>query len=124
MPKQRALTGVAHNIAHHAQSGLSWLHPHLFNACRNAGLQHVRIDLLQSDPYPTGLPAVEPLRLALVSLQLKFWEILARERFARATVESVSLDVQFPAAGGDGYSCAVHATVTATDGQTYQSVVQ
>ena len=29
MPKSAVMNGVAHDIAHHAQSGLSWLYPHL-----------------------------------------------------------------------------------------------
>ena len=46
------LTGVAHNIAHHSASGLSYLSPHLALALRSAGLQTTEIELLSTAPYP------------------------------------------------------------------------
>jgi len=124
MPTRRALTGVAHNIAHHAQSGLSYLHPHLFEACRDAGRRAAELELLQPVPYPNGLPPRKPLQLAVGALQDKFWEILEREQFSRDAVASVHLYLQFPAFGGDGSTCSVRATVVAADGVSYASTVE
>jgi hypothetical protein len=51
----KTLRGVAHDIAHHAQDGLSWVHPHLFLACHDAGVTSAEFELLEKSPYPSGL---------------------------------------------------------------------
>jgi hypothetical protein len=68
MASLKTLQSVAHDIAHHAQSSLGWLHPHLSQACRAAGRTTVQIRLTDADPYPQLLEPMEPLRLALLGL--------------------------------------------------------
>lgn len=87
MSSLKQLQGVAHNIAHHSQSSLSWLHPHLGQACDHAGVTAADLELLAAQPYPSGLPTHEllprlkPLEMVLQALQAKFWDskvLLAR----------------------------------------------
>lgn len=124
MPTERALTGVAHNLAHHTQSGLSRIHPHFAEACREASVNGATFELLDETPYPRALPAKEPLRLALRSLQAKFWEILERNGFPRESVSSVQLYVQISYSGGDGYTCSVRASITSPSGKRHESTVE
>lgn len=124
MPTQRALIGVAHNIAHHTQSGLSWIHPHFAEACREAGVFGAGFELLSEEPYPHELPTKRPLQLALQSLHTKFWEILERGGFPRDAVSSVHLYVQIPRFGSDNYTCSVRATITSSNGKRFESTVE
>ena len=55
MPKMAELAGVAHNIAHHAASGLSFLSPHLAQALRGAGEETTAIELLVQILIPPRL---------------------------------------------------------------------
>jgi hypothetical protein len=124
MPTQRALKGVAHNIAHHTQSGLSWIHPHFAEACREVGVFGAGFELLCEKPYPHELPKKQPLQLALQSLHKKLLEILERSGFPSDAVSSVHLDVQFPRFGGDDYTCSVRATITSSNGKQFESTVE
>lgn len=65
MPSQQVLKSVGHNIAHHAQSGLSYVHPYLGQLCREAGVMSIEVELLDALPYPVGFPLMRPLELAL-----------------------------------------------------------
>jgi hypothetical protein len=78
MTRLDRLNGVAHDLGHHAQSGLSWLYPHLGRACQEAGVRAVAIDLMTPAPYPSELRFHEPLASALQSLRGKFIEILGK----------------------------------------------
>jgi hypothetical protein len=117
MSSQRALAGVAHDIAHHAGSGLSYVHPHLYPVCKAAGLREATIDLLAEAPYPLGLPQAEPLRLSLIALRNKFFAILSANGFVPSDVAAVSLRFQFPLLGADGYTCQVGARLQSSHGR-------
>ena len=47
MPSQRALAGVTHDIAHHAESGVCYVCPHLYGACCAVGIREATVDLLE-----------------------------------------------------------------------------
>jgi len=119
MPSIKLLRSVAHNIAHHAQSCLSWLHPHMGEACRLASVTCADFELLTEQPYPSMLPRFEPLALALQGLQTKFWEILHLTGLPRESVQSVRLEFYFSPSRTDDYSCAVRAVITASDGKVF-----
>ncbi|MDZ4057586.1 MAG: hypothetical protein U1D69_11625 [Polynucleobacter sp.] len=123
MPSQRALAGVAHDIAHHAGSGLSYVHPHLYQACRSAGVREATVDLLDSAPYPPGVPQLEPLRLSLSALRDKFFAILSANGLAASDIASISLRFQFPLLGADGYTCQVAARLQSSQGRLFTAVV-
>jgi hypothetical protein len=123
MPTQRALAGVAHDIAHHAGSGLSHVHPHLYQACRAAGVREATVDLMEIPAYPPGLPQVEPLRQSLVALRDKFLAILLANGFVPSDVAAAHLRFQFPLLGADGYACRVAARLESSHGQVYSAVI-
>jgi hypothetical protein len=56
MRRESALQGVAHDIAHHAASGVSPLSSHLALAMGAAGIQTVAIDLLEDPAHARELP--------------------------------------------------------------------
>lgn len=129
MASLKELQGVAHNIAHHSQSSMSWLHPHLGQACHLAGVSAAEVELLSAKPYPLGLPthellpSLKPLELALQGLQTKFWEILKQQGLCRADISSVRLEFHFGALPRDAYLCSVAAVITATTGKVFQQSV-
>lgn len=118
MPSLRRLNGVAHDLAAHSQSGLSWLHPHLAEACRAIGVLTVNVDLLDADPYPARLPSSTPLRLAIGALREWFEANLATQGFSRVDLRRVDLRFSFRA-GGDDFDSAVEATLVDRSGKTH-----
>ncbi|MGI4788973.1 MAG: hypothetical protein ACRYFS_08990 [Janthinobacterium lividum] len=120
MPSLNELSGIAHNLAHHSQSSLSWLHPHLGQACRLANVTEAQIELLDPDPYPLALPQLKPLKLALQGLQAKFWEIVDKQQLPRSSIHSVRLEFHFWSDNTDNYSCSVRAIITAANGKTFR----
>lgn len=123
MSSQRALAGVTHDIAHHAGSGLSYLHPHLYQACKAIGVREAIVDLLENAPYPPGFPQIEPLRLSLAALRDKSFAILSANGFAPLDVAAISLRFQFPLLGADGYTCQVAARLQSSEGRLFTAVV-
>ena len=117
MPTERILRGVAHDLAHHAQSALGWLHPHLGQACREAGGRETTVKLLAPEPYPNGLPDREPLRLALAAMRGWFIDLLSRLGCDAASIEPATLD--FRCRANDDYDSAVRVSLTTRRGKTY-----
>jgi hypothetical protein len=113
----KRLRGVAHNLAHHAQSGLSYLHPHLAEACKKAAIQSVSFDLLPESPYPSELASCEPLRLALVELREWFFGQLDHLGHDRSNLDHVFLAFEFR--GADPYDSEVAAAIRTTTGKEY-----
>ena len=118
MASLKKLQAVAHDIAHHAQSSLSWLHPHLGEACADAGVLDTSVELLTS-PYPPGLAARKPLEAALVSLREKFLDLLTNYGLGPADVTAVRLEFRFSPPPRDNFSCAVRSVITARTGRVY-----
>jgi hypothetical protein len=54
--KEQALSGVAHDIAHHAGSSFCCLMPHLAKALREASLKTTAVELLDEEPFPREFP--------------------------------------------------------------------
>jgi hypothetical protein len=117
MVAMKELKGVAHNLADHSQSSLSWLHPHLAQACRKAGKEGVSFDLLSDNPYPDGLEKSEPLVLALASLREWFFAQLDHLGHDRANITRAVLTFKFR--GEDGYNSAVAVTIGTNTGKEY-----
>jgi hypothetical protein len=121
MPTRRALTGVAHDIAHHSASGLSYLSPHLAQALRDAGLNTTQIELLDINPYPPGAPELEPLRLALGRLHSTVEGIFRKSGFDLSDVRSVQLQATPAPSDPLGYLLHTRVLITADNGKTFDS---
>ena len=118
MASLKKLQAVAHDIAHHAQSSLSWLHPHLGEACAEAGVLDASVELLTT-PYPPGLAARKPLETALVSLREKFLDLLNNYGLGPGDVTAVRLEFRFNPQPRDNFSCSVRSVITARTGRVY-----
>jgi len=95
MPSLRVLQSVAHNLGHHAVSGLCYMVPHLFRAAKSSGQLTVSIDLLGEHPLPPTLSIDDPLRLSVGALRERFGEILASEGFAPDALCAATLVFRF-----------------------------
>jgi hypothetical protein len=112
-----ALSSVAHNVAHHAASGLSWLHPHASRAARTAGQGELRFDLLASPPI--ALPALAPaFLLASEALREKSLAILEQHGFSAGALKSATLVMQFPTS--DEYYCVTAVRIETLDGKLFE----
>jgi hypothetical protein len=121
MVATKELRGVAHNLAHHSQSSLSWVHPHLARVCKQAGTAIVTFDLLPENPYPPGLPNSEPLRLALSSLRTWFLGQLEHLGHAQSSISHAVLTFRFR--DTDDYNSAVAASIGTSTGKAYSGGV-
>lgn len=121
MVTKRALAGVAHDIAHHAASGLSYLSPHMAQALREAGLETTTLELLEESPYPQGAQELRPLRLALQTLCATAQGILERNGFARSDVTSILLSGTPAPWDKEGYLLHTRVVVATSDDRTYDS---
>jgi hypothetical protein len=119
----KGLAGVAHDIAHHAQSSLSYLYPHLGRACAEAGLVTVRVELLDSMPYPVNLQPNQPLATALRGLRDRLVQILALHGYDIEDLTAVDLTFSFPAMPRDHSLFSVRARLIASTGRCYEHTV-
>ncbi len=121
MTKMADLAGVAHNIAHHSASGLSYLSPHLAQALRAAGEETTAIELLVQNPYPPKIAEVQPLRLSLVSLKATVQGMLKKHGFNQDDVISIVLYATPAPWNRDGSVLHTRAVITAKNGRVYDS---
>ena len=121
MSKMSTLAGVAHNLAHHAGSGLSYISPHLAQALRSAGADTTEIDLLALAPYPQNAWELEPLRLALATLQVTAKALLEKHGFSGKDVTSLFLYATPAPWDKTGYSLHTRAVITSSNGRVYDS---
>ena len=121
MATQRSLSGVAHDIAHHAASSLAYLSPHMAQTLRGAGQTTTSVDLLSASPYPIGVADFQPLRTALQSLRSAAESILGKYGFSIPAIRAMELRVT-PAPWDDsGYILHTRAVITAADGNVFDS---
>jgi hypothetical protein len=95
MRSTKRARSVAHSLAHHAMSGLCYVHPHLGSQCRKHQKRQVTIDLLQ--PERSNVPGVwpKPLQLSLAALGQTFVDLLAKERIDLGYISSATALFQF-----------------------------
>jgi len=118
MRSQKQLQAIAHDLGHHAQSGLSWLHPHIGEETRRAGRRSVVMDLLSEPPYPEGIAQYEPLAMACRALREWFGELIRKYGYERSDIASVTIRFSF-SPHVDNYSCGVTASVTSSTGREF-----
>ena len=121
MPKSKDLSSVAHNIGHHAMSGLSCLHPHLSEACRKAGVWELTLDLTRESPLPSSLPNSEPLRLASQELHRTFVAILQTLGFTLTDISAARLKFSVTPNPPDDYSyVSCNSELVTSRGKSYR----
>ena len=123
MASGKHLNSVCQSIAHHAVSGLSYVHPHVLSTCRTTGVGQMTIELLDPDPCPAQFRGVEPLRLSLRGLREKFESILDSEGFSFADLSSAELTFRPDSRFHDDHCSFCHAKLTSKAGRTYEHLV-
>lgn len=121
MTKFSSLSGVAHNIAHHSASGISYLLPHMAHALRESGVETAQVELLTSEPYPTHVIELKPLRLALSTLKSTIMDMLLKHGFTKDDVTSVVLYATPAPWDKDGSLLHTRTVITARNGRMYDS---
>jgi hypothetical protein len=115
--KERPLSGVAHDIAHHAGSGFSCLMPHLAKAL----LKTTAVELLDEEPYPTEISEIWPLRLALGDLKQTALGILKKYGFERSDVLSIKVHGTPAPWDESGHLLHTRATITSAKERKFDS---
>jgi hypothetical protein len=118
----KKLNNMAHNIAHHAQSSLSYLHPHLGEACRALGITNVTLNLLKT-PYPKGFPVSEPLSMSTNQIQNKFLKMIAESESSIEEIDSAVLHFQFSPWIRDDY-CVVQSVIRLVCGRELSHIIE
>lgn len=122
MPRRKRLRSVCHSIAHHAVSGLSYIHPHVLRACHDANIDSMQVNLLDVDPCPTQFKGIKPLRLSLRGLREKFEDILVAESFSISDFTLAKLCFTADP-GKDDYCSICHATLKCIDQEPVECIV-
>ncbi len=91
----KRLRSVIQSTAHHAVSGLCYVHPYLGSVCKKLGIESIRINLLEPnfDPELGDIP--KELSLSIYALREKFYEILASEHMSQSEVQEVFVTFDF-----------------------------
>jgi len=123
MSSEKRLSSVCHSMAHHAVSNLSYLHPHLRQACREISLSSINLDLISDEPYPPKLQCSEELKLATNALRRKFEKILKSEGFDLSCINAAQLHFEFTDEFLDDYCSICHAHLVAKSGREFLHAV-
>ena len=120
MRSAKRARSVAHSLAHHAMSGLCYVHPHLGAQCRKHQKRQVTIDLLQ--PEKSNVPGVwpKPLELSLVALRQTFVDLLDKERIDLGYISSATALFEFRS---DHWPNACLARLSLADGKSISVAV-
>lgn len=121
MGRIAVLAGVAHDIAHHAASGLSYLSPHLALALRAAGLQTTQMSLLDTGPYPDVLTEYPALRLALAALHGTALRILQTHDLQASYLSAMVFHATPAPWDEQGYGLHARIVITARNGKVFDS---
>ena len=76
MTSKKIFKGVAHNIADHAASYLSWIHPHIEEACLEANLDHITLDLMGLTLFHENIIISNALKSTVNQLRETFKEFV------------------------------------------------
>jgi len=122
MASLKPFKGAAYDIAHHAQSGLSYLYPYVGELCKKGNLTSVTIKLMDDDPYPQELEFLKPFSLAVHSLVTKFKEIVLKLELPIGEVAQMDLTIFFN--NGYGSLFSVKSKVLLKSGTTWNQLVE
>ena len=91
----KRLRSVIQSTAHHAVSGLCYVHPHLGAVCKDLGIKSIQVGLLEAnfDPALGNIP--KELSLSTDALREKFVEILVSEKISPNEVQEAYATFEF-----------------------------
>ena len=88
MTSIKRLKSVIQSTAHHAVSGLCYVHPHLGEECKKVGIKSIGVNLLTFSFDPELSTISKELELSTNALRKKFSELLAAESIRVLEMES------------------------------------
>lgn len=121
MGRIAVLAGVAHDIAHHAASALSYLSPHLALALRAAHQPTTQMDLLDPAPYPALVAAHPPLCSAMAALHVTAMRILQAHGLQAADLRSMVFHATPAPWDQQGYGLHTRMVIVARNGRVFDS---
>ena len=123
MAKYKRLNSVSHSMAHHAVSALSYLHPHLGEACEKTKINTVKVNLLSENVYPNNLKKISELELSLNALKETFVRILQSEGFDMSIIKDAALTFYFSLERKDNYCSICNSKIIDKDDKVYEYTV-
>ena len=88
MTSIKRLRSVIQSTAHHAVSGLCYVHPHLGEECKKSGIKKISVNLV-TPGFDPELPSItRELELSTNALREKFSELLAVENIPASGIKS------------------------------------
>lgn len=121
MARWKKLKGVAHNFAHHCQSGLSYIQPHSSNELEKIQKKHTTFILHPKFETELTLAKSNPLYLALNSAKTKFQNILELNGFQINEIKSLKMEISLQKYGD--YDSNIRITIESEDGHTIEGFV-
>lgn len=95
MTSIKRLRSVIQSTAHHAVSGLCYVHPHLGEVCKKSGIKTITVSLMTLGFTPE-LPSIsKELALSTKALREKFNQLLAVENIQSSEINSASATFSF-----------------------------
>ena len=91
----KRLRSAVHSTAHHAESALSYVHPHLGELCASMGQNEIVLNLLNGTlhPMPSAIP--QTVTLSTQALCQRFKEILRSEHLDSTWLSEAEADFLF-----------------------------
>lgn len=120
MVRKNLYKDLTYSMAHHSQSYLSYLHPHLGEACEAAGIGDITLDMLDGPILPNDMPVSKELELAVPNWRMRFREIAGKIGVDVAELRSASVNFNF-APYNHHTSMNTKVELVLTDGTKYEA---
>ncbi len=91
----KRLRSVIQSTAHHAVSGLCYVHPHLGSLCKEQDIKLIRVSLQEPEFSPALANITRELELSTNALREKFNEILALEEISPKEIQDAYATFEF-----------------------------
>src|SRR5271170_2639749 len=122
MPSKRLFNGIAHDIAHHAQSWFGGFHPHVAEACRALGVADLEVNLISPQSWPPDLAVQTELESAADGIQDKFRRMVTDFGLNITDISSARLSFH-PVAGKDDHTTEVCSWVQVKGGRSFSHTI-
>jgi hypothetical protein len=111
---KKRLRSAAYGFAHHCQSGLSFIQPHLSDTLRTLNLERLEVTFLPSFSISPEIDDGTPLKTALTTAGGKLEHILSKHQISAGDIARAT--ATFWRVDGSGYRSSVEVVLTAADG--------
>jgi hypothetical protein len=91
----KRLRSVIQSTAHHAVSGLCYIHPHLGALCKEQDIKSIRVSLYEAKFEPALINITKELELSTDALREKFNEILDSEKITLNEIQNAYATFEF-----------------------------